>query len=207
MFNLAAWIYCWKWSWYNLTTLEFQSLNQQYNDTTKKHDQLPYIWYSFWWCQLSILKMSFHVFRQIACMGRCEVTLIAFVWLFSTVRLQMCPQIVFTIACIVTLVAFVWFFSRIFKCFLKSPACEDTKSHWLHLFNFSPLCVFKCLLKSPDCKDAKSHRLHLFDFSPLCIFKWVLKLPAWGIVTLVAFVRLNGIVNLFLHIFSPTITL
>ena len=28
-------------------------------------------------------------------------------------------------------------------------------SHWLHLFEFSLLCVFKCLLKSLACKDAK----------------------------------------------------
>ena len=67
-------------------------------------------------------------------------------------------------------------------CVLKLPAREDAKSHWLHLFDFSPLCVFKCLLKLPAWEDAKSHWLHLFGFSPLCVFKcalkWVFKLSA-----------------------------
>ena len=55
----------------------------------------------------------------------------------------------------------------IFKCHFKLPACVDAKSHWLHLFDFSPRFVFKCLLKSPAREDAKSHWLHLFDFSLL----------------------------------------
>ena len=38
--------------------------------------------------------------------------------------------------------------------------------HWLHLFNFSPLCVFKWFLKLPAQKEAKLQWLHLFDFSP-----------------------------------------
>ena len=31
---------------------------------------------------------------------------------------------------------------------------EEAKSHWLHLFGFSPLCVFKCLLKPPVREEA-----------------------------------------------------
>ena len=46
---------------------------------------------------------------------------------------------------------------------------------WLHLLDFSPLCIFKCHFKLPACVDAKSHWLHLFDFSPLCIFNCTLK--------------------------------
>ena len=49
------------------------------------------------------------------------------------------------------------------------------KSHWLHLFGFSPLCVFKCLLKSPAWINAKSHWLHL------CAFKCLLKSPPTGV--------------------------
>ena len=45
----------------------------------------------------------------------------------------------------VTLVAF-FYFSTLF--FFKWPAREDAKSHWLHLFGFSPQCVFKCVLKT-----------------------------------------------------------
>ena len=39
------------------------------------------------------------------------------------------------------------------------------------------LCVIKSILKLLAREDAKSHWLHLFDFSPLCVFKWVFKLP------------------------------
>ena len=37
----------------------------------------------------------------------------------------------------------------LFICLLKELGAEQAKSHWLHLFDFSPLCVFKCLLKWP----------------------------------------------------------
>ena len=45
-------------------------------------------------------------------------------------------------------------------------------SHWLHLFDLSPLCVFKCLLKLYAFEDAMSHWLHLFSFSPMCLFSF-----------------------------------
>merc|ERR1711989_290820 len=51
-------------------------------------------------------------------------------------------------------------------------------SHWLHLLDFSALCIFKCVLKWLSRENAKSHRLHLFHFCPLCILKSLLKLPA-----------------------------
>ena len=41
---------------------------------------------------------------------------------------------------------------------------EEVKLHWLHLFDFSPLCVFICFLKVLWSDHAKSHWLHLFDF-------------------------------------------
>ena len=39
-------------------------------------------------------------------------------------------------------------------CVLKLSAREDAKSHCLHLFCLSPLCVFKCVLKWPAWEDA-----------------------------------------------------
>ena len=66
----------------------------------------------------------------------------------------------------------------VIKSILKLLAREDAKSHWLHLYDFSPLCVFTCVLKSPAWQDAKSHWLHLFDLSQLCIFKCLLESPA-----------------------------
>ena len=67
----------------------------------------------------------------------------------------------------------------VFKCILKALAWADAKSHWLHWFFFSPLCLFKCVLKVLGSEQAKSHWLHLFDFSPLCVFKCFLKWPVW----------------------------
>ena len=49
----------------------------------------------------------FHVCHQSICMERSIVTMIAFVWLFSTVCFQVCFQIVRLGRCIFTLVTFV----------------------------------------------------------------------------------------------------
>ena len=46
----------------------------------------------------------------------------------------------------------------LFICLLKELGSEQAKSHWMHLFDFSPLCVFKCILKELSLEDAKSHR-------------------------------------------------
>ena len=52
-----------------------------------------------------------------ACPRGCITTLVAFVWLFSTVLFHMCPQTVCTRACIFALVAFVWLFTTVFCVF------------------------------------------------------------------------------------------
>ena len=57
--------------------------------------------------------------NQRAWIGAGKVTLVAFVWLFSTVRFQMCPQMAGIGSCIITLVAFVRLFSTV--CFQMSP--------------------------------------------------------------------------------------
>ena len=122
--------------------------------------------------------MSFQMFPQIACKSRCIVALAAIainfpplcafkcllkfpaceharlhwlhllsVWRFPGVGFQMCPQIACLSGCIITLVAFVWLFTTMH--FEMCPQrAYDAKSHWLHLFNFSPVCVFKCDLKT-----------------------------------------------------------
>ena len=56
---------------------------------------------------------------QIACLNGCKVTLVAFVWFFSTVCFQMSPQIARIRGCIVALVAFLWPFSTV--CFQMCP--------------------------------------------------------------------------------------
>ena len=57
--------------------------------------------------------VCFQMCPQIACLRGCKVTLVAFVWFFSTVRYQMSPQIACLSRCIVTLVTFVWLFSTV----------------------------------------------------------------------------------------------
>ena len=52
--------------------------------------------------------MRVHMCPQIESMSGCIVALVAFVCLFSTVRFQMCPRIAFPRECIVTLIVFVW---------------------------------------------------------------------------------------------------
>ena len=60
----------------------------------------------------------------------------------------MCPQITSLNGCKVTMVAFIWLSSSVcLKCALKLPARADAKSQWSHLFDFCPLCVFWCVLK------------------------------------------------------------
>ena len=79
----------------------------------------------------------------------------------------------------VSLVAFVWSYSLcIFICVLKVPVRVDAYSHWLHLFEFSPLWSFKWVYyKTTAQEDGMLRWLQMFCFYPLCIFKWLFKLP------------------------------
>ena len=74
-----------------------------------------------------------------------------FVWLCSTVCFQMSPQITCTKRSITTLVALIWLFSTGYYQMVPQSACirgEDVKSHWLHLFDYSLMCVLTWCLKS-----------------------------------------------------------
>ena len=86
---------------------------------------------------LTFLQCVFKCLLIITCQRRGKVTFAAFIWLFSTVRFQMCPQI----ACLrrgkVTLVAFVWFFSSV--CFQMIPQIA---------------CIIKGILKLPVLEEA-----------------------------------------------------
>ena len=63
--------------------------------------------------------MPFHVSCQISCPRGCKVTLIAFVWFFPTVCIQMFLQMARPRGCIVTLIAFIWLNDN-FICFLET---------------------------------------------------------------------------------------
>ena len=75
---------------------------------------------------------------QSVCPGGCKVTLVAFVWLFSTVCFEMPHQRAFLRGCIVTLVAFVWFV-------ILSSFCH---SHWVFqsAIVFQQLIIFEILI-------------------------------------------------------------
>ena len=92
--------------------------------------------YSHWMNLFGFPPLCFQMSGQIACLCGCKITLVAFVWLFSS-ALQCVSKMYPQMAC--------------------PGGCKDVKSHKLHLFDFSPLCVFKCLLKLPAQEDVQLH--------------------------------------------------
>ena len=83
---------------------------------------------------------------QSACLNRGKVTLVAFVWLFSTVCFQMSPQNVCPRRCIVTLVAFVQLFSSV--CFQMSPQMTCPRRCVFTLVAFFQLYSIVCLFQN-----------------------------------------------------------
>ena len=63
--------------------------------------------FTFYIYYTKLSNMSIHMSCKISCPRGCKVTLIAFVWFFTTVCYQMSPQITCLRGCKVTLVAFV----------------------------------------------------------------------------------------------------
>ena len=130
--------------------------------------------------KMAFLDCTFSMIPHMACFWWCKVTMVALVWLFPNVRVEMLFQIVCLRGYKFTMVACVWLSPMcIFKCALKLPVWEDAKSHWLHLIDFLSLCIFKCVLNIYVPKNTLSRWLHLFGFSLLCVFKLLLKLPAY----------------------------
>ena len=88
-----------------LTFLHCVSSNVSSNCLPQKmHNHTGYICLTFLHCAFSNVSSICLHFRRFI------ITQAAFVWLFSTVRFQMCPQNVRPRGCIITQVAFVWFF-------------------------------------------------------------------------------------------------
>ena len=83
------------------------------------------------------------MFSQIACLNRWKVANGCTCTLFSTLSSNCVLELMQShIFCIFVL------FSRVSLSVLNLPACADAKSHWLHLYAFSPNGVFRCFLKS-----------------------------------------------------------
>ena len=100
------------------------------------------------------------------CVFRCVLKLPAWDYVFS----YMCPLSTWIRSCIVTLVAFVWLFSTVrFQMFTQRAWISAGKVTQAAFFSYSPPCIFKSLVKSPAWKKAYSHRLHLFGILH-CVF-------------------------------------
>ena len=136
------------------------------------------------------LTVHFQMSHQIACLRGCILTLDLLDWVFSTMLFQMSPQIACLKGCKLTLVAFVCLFSwyihtgclglTFLQCVFLDVSWNGLPkrmhiaySHWLHLFDFSPLCIFRCVLKSPDQEDLTIDWLHSFGFFPMRVFKYL----------------------------------
>ena len=112
------------------------------------HENLgrDYQWFIiiYWTILLSILNMLFHVFGQVVGLWGCKVTLIAFVWFFSTVYFQMSFQ------------TFLTFLHCVFS---NVPSNCSPKMMYSHtdntcMFDFTLLCLFICVLKLLASEDA-----------------------------------------------------
>ena len=81
---------------------------------------------------------TFENFQNLYWHGKQHSALVAFIWIFLTVRFQMCSQIACLRKCFVTLVAFVWFFSIVSVFHLDSEnviafTCIITFKMFIHL--------------------------------------------------------------------------
>ena len=93
---------------------------------------------------------------QSACIRGCKTTLVAFVWLFSTLCFQMCSQSACLRGCKTTLVAFVRLFSTV--CFPMSPQIARKRRDIFTLIAFVSLAtIFKVIFAMINIH----HSLHL----------------------------------------------
>ena len=94
---------------------------------------------------------------QIAWLGQCEVTLVAFIKLSPSVRYQMPPQVACLREYIATTTASLVFLHCAFSNVSSYCLPEMMQSHTACMY----LCIFKCALKSA-LKGALWHWVHLF---------------------------------------------
>ena len=88
---------------------------------------------------------------QMACLGRCIVTLIAFVWLFSAVRFQMSPEKMQShIGCIC-----LTFLRRVFSNVSSNCLPEKMQSHIGHIYSTFLHCAFSNV--SSNCLPVMMH--------------------------------------------------
>ena len=141
-------------------------------------------------CLFSTVRLEMHA--QMACLRGCMVKLLAFVRFFSTVCFQMSPQMANSRGCIVTLVAFICFVSTLWAlCFCILDVSWHAQSHWLHLFGFLH-CRFSNVSTKCLYKRMYSYIGCIFcPFSTVCFQMFPQIVCQRGcVVSLVAYVRL-----------------
>ena len=101
--------------------------------------------------------MGFQMCPQIACLREHKITLVALMWLLSTMDYSNVPTncLPARIQKHISYIYLAFFHFRLFKCAHKLLGGEDKKLHKLHLSGFSPLLVFKCTFKLPACGDTQ----------------------------------------------------
>ena len=114
----------------------------------------------------SLISQQFAPSTQITCIRGFIFTLVEFVWLFSTVCYQMCPQIACPWGCKVTLAAFIWFLTTV--CFQMYPqracigGCIVTLVAFVWFFsNMNPREVFVRLQMLPQIVCASGSKVTL----------------------------------------------
>ena len=97
------------------------------------------------------------------------VTMVAWLWIFSRMYLQMTFKRYTLSKSSVTMAALIWFLYSMCKVmFFKSTFKAKALPHCLHWYSFSPLCHFRWLLRLPFCEKSLIHKTHLYFFSSVC---------------------------------------
>ena len=140
---------------------------------------------------LSNTMMFYQMSPQNACLSRCIVTLVAFIWLFSTVRFQMYPQNMCMGSCKVTLVAFVWLFSAV--CFQMSP--QSTCIWWCIV----TLVAFVWLFSSVDFQMCPQSAYARGCIVTLVAYVWLFSIVCFCSRYWISFIVLALLVNILIH--------
>ena len=101
----------------------------------------------------------------------------------------MCPQVSFKITLCWKYFHHIGYLDMVFhlcvlRCLKRLLFSENTWTHWLHWYGFSPLCVLRWVLRSLCFDHDLSHWLQWYVFSPVCVLKWNLRILCVGYVLL-----------------------
>ena len=116
--------------------------------------------------QRLIVSLDIRVFHEIKCL-KC---IAPFVYILYVVLFHMCHQATWTRWCMITLIAFIWLISTmcIHTCVLRTLGCEHANLYWLHLFGLSNVLLNGHVEKMHSCIVGCVYSMCLFMCSNLC---------------------------------------